>query len=552
MSNIVKAFSLSRILTETLCFNLETFNQETNSKIAIMKWPFRGRQYELAFYFGVYVAYLIYGLLVIVGARPKILALAGFEFAPGWTIWSIPRDDSNDELENFTAYIAKNFHWYLIHVAATTMIRRKAPKRQSLVHALVGFLALCETLRFASVVIFSILLLSCWTLCYRVHHQLSGKHHIWVVSAIWMFCIHYIKNNEYIYKALGYSDYFTLIQLMSWTVLRNCSYCLHVENCRLTLSVQLKYLRNRKKLQQFVMEIQPSMMDFYGYLLYFPCQVYGPFMGYQRYATIHKQTTDHFQSVIDNMYNLCKLCMSIIRVTFWWYALQGASHFMYLYYMARDVKAVQAIETIFGLHAIGYFMGQFFYLYYVITYGLGIAFAKYDGLNPPSAPRCVGRIHFYSDMWKYFDEGLYEFLFTHIYAELCDQHSTIIQKLYAIGVTFGFVFIWHGCHYFVLIWSVLNFLCLIVEKLFKHLVTSKFYKRVVRYKLRLSQDGVQRLNVLLATQIFIPSAFSNVFFISGADVGFYLVEGAYSNGIWNYILLTFCSYCFIQCAQSLL
>lgn len=518
-----------------------------------MKWSFRGSKWEVGFYFAVYIIYLFYGFWIIVAARPKILSLASYDFPRGWELWSsIPRDDSNDELENFTSYICKNLHWYGIHFIATIIVRRTSPNNQSLLHAFVGFMALCQTLHLLSVIIFSTLLFACWILCYRVHNQLSDKRHIWLLSAACMFSIHYIKDNEYIYKTLGYYDYFTLIQLMSWTVLRNCSYCLHVENIRIKLCLHFKNLENIRHIQGALKEQIPSMVDFFGYILYYPCQVYGPFMDYHRYAKIYKKSTPQLHPWKEHVMNLCKLCISIARVVIWWCVLESASHFLYLYYMARDVTAVEAVDTVFGLHAIGYFMGQFFYLYYVITYGLGIAFAKYDGLNPPRAPRCVGRIHFYSDMWKYFDEGLYEFLFTHIYAELCDRNSTILKKLYAIGVTFGFAFIWHGCHYFVLIWSILNFLCLLLEKLFKYLVTSKFYRKNVSTVLHLRQNGIQRLNVLLATQVFIPSAFSNVFFISGADVGFYLVFGAYSNGIWNYLLLTFCSYCFIQCAQFLL
>ncbi len=33
-----------------------------------------------------------------------------------------------------------------------------------------------------------------------------------------------------------------------------------------------------------------------------------------------------------------------------------------------------------------------------------------DGVTPPAATKCVSRIHLYSDMWRYFDNGLYLFM----------------------------------------------------------------------------------------------------------------------------------------------
>lgn len=59
-------------------------------------------------------------------------------------------------------------------------------------------------------------------------------------------------------------------------------------------------------------------------------------------------------------------------------------------------------------------MGQFFYNKYLVSYGFGLALASFDGIPTPGLPKCVGRIHLYSDMWKYFDQGLYEFLFVYV------------------------------------------------------------------------------------------------------------------------------------------
>lgn len=55
-------------------------------------------------------------------------------------------------------------------------------------------------------------------------------------------------------------------------------------------------------------------------------------------------------------------------------------------------------------------MGQYFHIKYVVQYGLSTALAAFEGVAVPRLPRCIGRVHLYSDMWKYFDPGLYNFL----------------------------------------------------------------------------------------------------------------------------------------------
>ena len=55
-------------------------------------------------------------------------------------------------------------------------------------------------------------------------------------------------------------------------------------------------------------------------------------------------------------------------------------------------------------------MGQFFHVKYVGIYGIAGHLARLDGVEAPSHPACGGRIHLFSDTWKYFDPGFYEFI----------------------------------------------------------------------------------------------------------------------------------------------
>ena len=70
---------------------------------------------------------------------------------------------------------------------------------------------------------------------------------------------------------------------------------------------------------------------------------------------------------------------------------------------------------LWALCGMGYGMGQFFHLKYVVMYGMSSHLARLDGVEAPGHPACIGRIHLYSDMWRHFDSGLYEFMREYLY-----------------------------------------------------------------------------------------------------------------------------------------
>lgn len=58
----------------------------------------------------------------------------------------------------------------------------------------------------------------------------------------------------------------------------------------------------------------------------------------------------------------------------------------------------------------GLWMGVQFHVKYVISYGTSGAYAVLDNIDVPPIPRCIARVHVYSQMWRYFDVGLYRFI----------------------------------------------------------------------------------------------------------------------------------------------
>ena len=62
-------------------------------------------------------------------------------------------------------------------------------------------------------------------------------------------------------------------------------------------------------------------------------------------------------------------------------------------------------------------------------YGWSCFLAKLDGVAAPPHPKCIGRIHLYSDMWRHFDNGLYLFMQKYIYRYFYKKTSpcTVMQ-----------------------------------------------------------------------------------------------------------------------------
>ncbi|XP_055841753.1 protein-cysteine N-palmitoyltransferase Rasp [Episyrphus balteatus] len=472
-------------------------------------------KYETYFYLCVYLLFLAHGLAKLFNKKDKVLTIAKVEFNQGWTWIGRPQDNTNDEFEYFKDFLWKNAHWYGIHLIVCECCRIFRPNKRNIAHTCVGLAFLFATFKVHSLIVILLELLS-----FYVTSNIRSKSLTWIVAISWMCGINFIKNSNELYEFLGYREYYELIISLAWCVLK-------------CLSFNLSKVKDERN------DIY-NLGNFLGYTVYFPVFVHGPFMIFDRYVAFTKEQSPQY-----NRYLL--LLKRLIKVFFWLFALDFALHFIYIHYMEKDIDAVKLLSDSYGLYAFGYFMGQFFHVFYVITYGLGIAFASFDGLNPPNPPICIGYINFYSDMWKYFDQGLYEFLFKHIYAELCTKHSSSLRKIFSALGTFFFVYIWHGYYLNILIWSLLNVACLILEKLLKYTISCNWYREKIAQ--RLSATNQQRLYAVLGTQIFIPSAFSNFYFFSGKEIGNYFMQLTYCNGLWYYLSISFYCYCLFQSAE---
>ena len=109
------------------------------------------------------------------------------------------------------------------------------------------------------------------------------------------------------------------------------------------------------------------------------------------------------------MQRLVNYIFLVFRYMFWYFVIEIGLHHLYVSAFKHHVSIVNAMDM-WTLSGLGYTMGQLFCLKYIFFYGISRPFLMADGIEPPNHPICIGRIHLYSEMWRYFDTGLYKFM----------------------------------------------------------------------------------------------------------------------------------------------
>lgn len=354
--------------------------------------------------------------------------------------------------------------------------------------------------------------------------------HVWTLALFWLVILNYLKfesNFTKITELLNIDEVkiHDFLVIFAWCLLKNISF--NLERVESSLD---------KRDQKF------NIINCLGYVFYFPTFLGGPHIIFSRYADMLDK------DILPSQSRYQSFILNLIRFTFWFFVTEFALHFFYIHsiVMNLDLKLMNSL-TFFGL---GYLMGQFFNNKYIVHYGVPISFGQFDGIDMPKTPRCICRVHKYSDMWKWFDNGLYEFLFKYIYIAMCQRNSSILQKIIAGFTTFLFIYIWHGFFDYILIWSLLNCVCIVLEKYVYHVIDDdRFHKGAIA--IVKSENNVHRLKAVIGSHVLIPAILSNFFFFGGTEVGWEFVRRTYLDGFLNYSKISTCIYLLYPVAEAI-
>ncbi|XP_011370763.1 protein-cysteine N-palmitoyltransferase HHAT [Pteropus vampyrus] len=159
----------------------------------------------------------------------------------------------------------------------------------------------------------------------------------------------------------------------------------------------------------------------------------------------------------------------------------------------------------------------FFYVKYLVLFGVPALLMRLDGLTPPPLPRCVSTMFSFTGMWRYFDVGLHDFLIRYVYIPVGGSQHGLLGTLFSTAMTFAFVSYWHGGYDYLWSWAALNWLGVTVENGVRRLVETPWVQDfLVRF---LSPQARRRCHAALASCSTSMLILSNLVFLGGNQVG---------------------------------
>ncbi|XP_031843880.1 protein-cysteine N-palmitoyltransferase Rasp isoform X3 [Nomia melanderi] len=353
---------------------------------------------------------------------------------------------------------------------------------------------------------------------------------IWLINTLFLFLIHFLKIPNGIFQnvlKLSDEEHYLLTLTMCWIQLR-CISC-SIDNKQMCLENNYD---NIYLLRNFLWGL--------AYSLYLPTLHLGPLILYHEFIDSIKKPFHTWK-----LTELGYLVLNLIRYGFWILFANFFLHFLYFNAMHYHPRIVEVLNP-WALYGLGYCMGQFFLIKYVVVYGLNHTLCAIDNIEAPSQPKCVARVHLYSDMWKYFDEGLYKFLIRYIYTPLLKSN---FNKVFASFLCFAFVFVWHGMQTNIFIWAFLNFIGLNIENLIKSLERSKYCTNI--QKKYMSPTNVRRVHCIVTSPLLAMSVISNFYFFAGEEIGHIYVYRIFHDICHSTLILLCFLYCCCQVSTDL-
>ncbi|BES92172.1 MBOAT, membrane-bound O-acyltransferase family [Nesidiocoris tenuis] len=422
------------------------------------------------------------------------------------------RDTSDYDWTLWTSLLASLAPWYVAHLVLAESIRKWEPSALPLTHTLVTLSALVVHLPPASafVIIFVVLLFS-FALLVR------SASLTWIISVILLISVNVFS--EYLFSTYyhSYGDISLTICCFGWFLLKCIDFTL-IE-IHTTGSILGKF------------------MNLLGYSFYLPCFFLGPFVPYESFKaglcrTYVPWTGQRFLSLV----------YSLARVVFWYFAFEMATHFFYCHAMHFKILQVLSLGN-WALNGVGLCMAQFFLVKYTVIYGTPLAVARAELYEVPPNPKCVNRIHLYSNMWRHFDRGFYLFLMRCVYKPMCGiRKPSLLRRLAASFVSFCFVFLWHGVNRAMFVWSAMNFVGICLESLGKVFLASAPVSRLIS---KMNPATVRRLEALACSPMWVMAVLSNYVFFD-YDLGMATAGQLFSASGPVLLFVMFIGYCMCQ------
>lgn len=210
-----------------------------------------------------------------------------------------------------------------------------------------------------------------------------------------------------------------------------------------------------------------------------------------------------------------------LRIVFWTVINDFVLHFFFMNSMIIDEHFLNKIDAA-TLSAVGYVAGQYFHMKYMTIFGVNTVFAFLDGMRPPWPPICISRVAFYSQMWRYFDRGLYNFLRDLLFIPIAYPSFSFVRRFAATLVCFAFVWLWHGTSMAFLCWVSMNFVEVMLENICSEILRRRDVDAFVSK--RISPVNRRRLSSVGSIICVVWGIFAIFFFLGGYESGLVFVR----------------------------
>ncbi|XP_029962555.1 protein-cysteine N-palmitoyltransferase HHAT [Salarias fasciatus] len=278
-----------------------------------------------------------------------------------------------------------------------------------------------------------------------------------------------------------------------------------------------------------------------SYTFYHPFFYNGPIVTYKDYTEQMQRPAEQMDREASA---LSYLVLRLGRILLWWCIAEYMIHVMYMHSIQSNETYIEILPP-WALGGLALALVQFFFVKYLVLFGLPCMLATLDNLVPPKLPRCVSIMYSFTGMWRHFDEGLYRWLIRYIYVPLGGSHHGTLLKMMSTGVAFGFVCLWHGGHDYLQYWALMNWAGVLLENGLKSLFESAFISSIVERTL--SAVMKRRCVALLSAFSTAMLILSNLVFLGGMHVGRIFWKRVFVQG-WSTMappMLAFL-YCFAQ------
>ncbi|ELU12899.1 hypothetical protein CAPTEDRAFT_198699 [Capitella teleta] len=279
------------------------------------------------------------------------------------------------------------------------------------------------------------------------------------------------------------------------------------------------------------------------YMFYIPLFFCGPLVNFEDFCKQMSKPVVPFSREVKT-----SMIKRLLRIVIWWFVINIFLHLFHITALQKSHHVMSRLR-LWALAGVGFCQGQFFMQKYFIMFGLPSLIASLDDIIAPSFPKCISRIYLFSEMWKSFDHGLYNFIKSHIYIPLGGSRKGAFRQLLASFLCFAFIYLWHGATRSLLFWALLNHAGIVAEVLGTKLTQMKFVQQMEEEYLGLRNS--RRIRALFGIPMFCLSAMATFYFFGGSFMAQTIYRRLLFEGfpLSNLALVIFV-YCLVQTSME--